>query len=524
MKISGYMGLASLTPSLSSCDETDISGGIVGANAAVGHRLRAGDFGPVTDETRTGVVVVGGGVAGLSAGRFLKKQTDNFLLLEMDVRAGGNAASGENEVTRFPWGAHYLPIPSNGDQELLSFLADAGVITGIKNGLPIYNEYYLCHDPKERLFINQYWQEGLVPHEGVPARDRDEIQRFIAMMHTYASATGRDRRPAFAIPLAHSSQDEKYTRLDHSTAEDFLNTNNFRSPYLRWYVNYCCADDYGSNLADTSAWAMIHYFASRRGKGFNDDQDAVLTWPEGNAFLTEKLSASFTKHIRTNSLAYEVRPTAGGVEVLYFDVERNASRRVVATSCIMATPQFINTRILKAERPGVDSQAFAYAPWMVANIRTSHPLTERRGERLSWDNVIYGSDGLGYVNATHQQVRRRGSETVITYYKPILGNVTHARQYAHARSFAQWRNDILEDLSKPHPHIGRYISNIDIWIWGHGMIKPKPGLVWGDDRRNARKPVQEKIFFAHSDLSGVSLFEEAFYHGHKAAMRVLEYG
>jgi hypothetical protein len=29
------------------------------------------------------------------------------------------------------------------------------------------------------------------------------------------------------------------------------------------------------------------------------------------------------------------------------------------------------------------------------------------------------------------------------------------------------------------------------------------------------------IFFAHSDLSGISIFEEAFYHGNRAAQAVL---
>ncbi len=44
-----------------------VPGRLMGADAALGHRLRAGDFPEPDGETRTGVVIVGGGVAGLSA-------------------------------------------------------------------------------------------------------------------------------------------------------------------------------------------------------------------------------------------------------------------------------------------------------------------------------------------------------------------------------------------------------------------------------------------------------------------------
>lgn len=52
------------------------------------------------------------------------------------------------------------------------------------------------------------------------------------------------------------------------------------------------------------------------------------------------------------------------------------------------------------------------------------------------------------------------------------------------------------------------------------MIMPKPGFVWGAEKREAARPVGP-IHFAHSDLSGISLFEEANYRGVAAAEAVL---
>ena len=35
----------------------------------------------------------------------------DFVLLEMCDQAGGNSRWGENEITAYPWAAHYVPVP-----------------------------------------------------------------------------------------------------------------------------------------------------------------------------------------------------------------------------------------------------------------------------------------------------------------------------------------------------------------------------------------------------------------------------
>jgi hypothetical protein len=521
LSLSQMLGLSVL---FQSCDgKKEIPGGIVGANAAVGHRLRTMDFAPIAEYKQVDVVIVGGGVAGLSAARFLKKYTSNFFLLEMDSDVGGNARSGINNISKFPWGAHYLPIPGNTDPELNSFLQECNVITGYKNGLPVYNEYYLCHDPKERLFINHFWQEGIVPHEGVPKKDREEIQRFLELMYGYKMKTGNDYKPAFSIPVELSSRDTDLIRLDSLTAVEFLSNHNLKSPYLHWYVNYCCADDFGSSISETSAWAMIHYFASRKAKAANASSESVLTWPEGNQWLINKMKLKVKEQIVANALVYGVKRSNDGVVCSYFDVSQNVSVQVSAKAVIMATPQFINERVLQDVTRDVDIKSFEYAPWMVANISTRHSLEERKGEPLCWDNVIYGSDALGYVNATHQNIGIPSEKKVITYYKPLLNkSVSLARKQAYTASFDDWKNFIFKDLQKPHPDLRKYVDEINVWIWGHGMIKPAPNFVWSKGLLRANQNIGNKIFFAHSDLSGVSIFEEAFYQGRKAVEMLME--
>ena len=91
-------------------------------------------------------------------------------------------------------------------------------------------------------------------------------------------------------------------------------------------------------------------------------------------------------------------------------------------------------------------------------------------------------------------------------------------------SLHQVREDMArvgETLAQAHPEIESLVTHVDVMLWGHAMIRPVPGFVWGESRRRAEDP-HGVIRFAHSDMSGLSLFEEAQYHGVRAAEAVMD--
>jgi hypothetical protein len=164
---------------------------------------------------------------------------------------------------------------------------------------------------------------------------------------------------------------------------------------------------------------------------------------------------------------------------------------------------------------------FQYAPWLVANLSLLGFPEERRGAPLSWDNVLYDSDALGYVVATHQHRAAHRDRTVFTWYQALCdGPPDRERQRLLATPWAVWAERILRDLSKPHPDIRQIVTRLDLMRWGHAMTRPRPGFVWGAARQRLLT-VQDRVLFAHSDLSGYSIFEEANYRGVLAAERVL---
>jgi len=107
----------------------------------------------------------------------------------------------------------------------------------------------------------------------------------------YKRAIGRDGRRAFAIPMALSSRDPVWRALDRVSFAQWLNDNGFSAPSVHWLANYACRDDYGMAHDQVSAWAGLHYFACRNGEAGNASSDAVLTAPEGNAWLVRGLAS-----------------------------------------------------------------------------------------------------------------------------------------------------------------------------------------------------------------------------------------
>ena len=112
----------------------------------------------------------------------------------------------------------------------------------------------------------------------LPKEDADS-KRFFDLIGRLKQAYGDDGKKIFAIPIALSSIDETWRKLDHLTFQQWLDQEGYHSPELLWYLDYCCRDDYGQGIAQVSAFAGLHYFAAR------NNAETVLTWPRfGTSF------------------------------------------------------------------------------------------------------------------------------------------------------------------------------------------------------------------------------------------------
>ncbi len=470
-----------------------------------GHLLREGSVAAAGEPRvlRVGVVIVGGGVAGLSAAWALKRSGfDDFRLLELENEVGGTARGAHTAGLLHPLGAHYVPQPSEESRAVRALFEELGIITGYAGGVPVYDETMLCQAPEHRLFQEGRWIDGNFPRIGMQDRDRAELELLQAALSSLREARDGEGRRAFAIPMAYSSPDPRWRSWDQRTMAAWLDELGVRSARVRWWVEYGLRDDYGTTLETTSAWAGLHYFCSR---GLADPD--VLTWPEGNGWLVERLRGKVAPCLSAGYLVHRIRP--GVVEAL----GPEGPVRFVCDRVIVALPHYVAARVVEGlERV----PELSYAPWLVANVHVEEPPPG-----AAWDNVFYDSSSLGYVVSTHQSLSVRPGPSVLTWFRPYTGaDPVAARKALLEASREALLQEVLGDLERAHRGLRRMVTRVDLTRWGHGMVRPTPGLLFGAGK-NALSDAEGPICYAHSDLSGLALFEEAQYRGVLAAERTL---
>ncbi len=512
---------------LSACRSTPqnrpVAGEIVGASVDVGHILRELRNPEVPDANweSIGTVIVGGGAAGLSAGYHLDRNgSRDFVLLELESKIGGTARSDRNDLIGYPWGAHYLPVPFQENVELSALLDEMNLTEGRRaDGGIIVKEQFLCREPEERVFYKGRWYEGLYLHVGENEDEKLQFAAFQKEIEAWVNWRDGAGKRAFVLPVAECSRDASAIELDRISFGEWLRRKGFTSERLFWYCDYACRDDYGLKLNQTSAWAGLFYFCSRVRKS-GDESQPFITFPEGNGRFIDHLFERIKDRTRLGSIVVEIVPHERGVDVIY--LRDNQLRGIRARKVIYASPVFAAKYVIRDFRQSAPAHLsqFDHNAWFVANLFLDDRPKNRftRDFPLAWDNVIYESPSLGYVNSTHQKGLDYGP-AVFTYYYPMCAE-ENGRAKLFGLSHAEMCDIVLSDLARAHPTIRDLTSRIDIMRWGHAMISPRPDFLWSGVRDAASKPFRN-IHFAHSDLSGIALFEEAFYHGVRAAREVL---
>jgi len=534
-----------------------LEGCFAGADMARGHAvrdlLRGGALPGPAVVRRVRVVVAGGGIAGPAAARAPRLAGgEGFAPLGLGDQAGGHSRRGSGARRACPRGAHYLPVPGDGAPEVQDLLEELGLRQRVA-GRWRYDEFTLCHSPQERLHWQGRWHYGLLPVEGVAPGTLAQYRRFAERVQAFT------RSGAFAMPtFANFGSDEALApallALDAMTFAGWLAREGLDDAHLRWYLDYCCRDDYGAGSGVVSSWAGIHYFASRHGFAVPDEgeregeaDEGVLTWPEGNGFLARRLAAPLAAagQLFTGHSVLRIAEERHGVQV---DALDHASGQVVrwqAERCVVALPLPLALAVVQQPPPFLRAATLGHAaaPWVVTNLAIAAPLADAPGAAPAWDNVVYDDPtpgGLGYVDAGHQRLDARAAlaaPTVLSYYQ-ALGDMPGARAQLAQRPWQHWAQAAIGALAQPHPDLARRIERVEVTRYGHAMAVPRPGrletlsrigiqrptintslLLNGERPRALPTPATARLAFAHADWSGYSVFEEAFTRGHGAGLQ-----
>jgi monoamine oxidase len=511
----GWAGVAACSPR----GPIPPEGGWIGVDAARGHRLRAPipALSSLPPARRVGVLVVGAGIAGLACARALARAgVDDLVVLELEDAVGGNSRGHRLGGSGCPLGAHYLPLPGPQAHEVRELLFELGLLRH-EGGRSVPDERHLCHSPQERLFFDGVWHDGLLPPAEPASRSATQYRAFAQRVEQLRRDVG------FALPTQRARWSPAHAELDGVTFAHWLAREGLDDALLRGYLDYACRDDYGAGIDTVSAWAGLHYFASRHGFQAPDgdaERDPVFTWPEGNAWLVERLAAPLGARILRAHTTLRVDEQRRAVQVIALDEAMQRPLLFDAQAVVLATPLFVARRLCSSPpAPLVPASARArYAPWLVTNLLLDAPLLERAsGVPLAWDNVRHGAPSLGYVVAQHQSLRADTRATVLTAYWALR----EAERAALLQDdWRPWAGRVIDDLAVAHPDLPHKVRRVDLARHGHAMRVPIPGAR-GDEALVALQQLPGRVQFAHADLSAYSVFEEAYTLGVQAAGRVL---
>lgn len=525
----GTLGTACLVmPELLSC-ENNKGKGIqltrLGANFERGHILRDKTSNQPTKKYKLKTAIIGGGITGLSTAYHLSKQNyTDFLLFELNGSVGGNSNYGSNEHSKFPLGAHYLTLPNPENRPLITFLKEQGLlIKETPEGQQEYNERHLCFAPDERLLFRGNFHEGLVPSQGISELSHKEITRFFKWMDEFQDKKGRDGNYLFSIPLHFSSNDPILEEYDNLLFKDFLLENNFTDEYLLWFLDYCSRDDFGAGFDKISAWAGINYFAGRRANPSNTIPSNVLTWPEGNGHLVEILKKPIRDKIQTDTLIIKVEEKEDGVDIYAYDFAKKETILIESETCILCTPTYVNKHILKSKFWDTSFfNNYKHHPWLVtAVVLNKKPASI--GLELAWDNVRFGTKGLGYIYDQHQNLSTHEEKHVISVYLAFdKEGAETERKALFSKTDIELKELVLAELVAMHPEIEKDIISMSFQLWGHGMVSSYPGSLKQYNTFNLKNSQSTRLHLAHTDYAGYSVFEEGFQMGINAAYFITE--
>jgi monoamine oxidase len=431
-----------------------------GDHFEVCHEIRDGrDFERPDATQKADIVIIGGGVAGLSAAYFLKGK--DWLLLEKEPHFGGNAYQEEFAGQPFATGSAYAYRGDHGDQ-LASEI-------GLKL-LPVDNP-----DPTivNGSFVADTWKAG-IEHLPYPKEVVASFRKF--------------RDTCAAIKL-----EGRVAELDAQPFTNFI--AGYASELEQWWDGYGLSN-WGATTQETSAYVGLASLQDLANGG--DGKRAIL--PGGLGCITHRLVEVLHPHYKDrmvgDATVVAVVQDTSSVRVTYLRAGRLTT--VSAKAVLCCVPKQISSRIvlsLRSEQRAA-MRRIRYAPYPVVNVIFDKPVYNR-----GYDTWCPGNAFTDFIVAdwtVRNQPSYKQKNNILSFYTPLREDQRSTLlDESDCKSLAA---RVLTDFQKLLPEFEVDPIEVRIYRRGHPMFMAVPGH-YTKTRLAAAHPM-ERIFFGNADSGG----------------------
>lgn len=462
----------------------------VKSNMATGHKIMKAISVPSSKEIQTESLIIGGGIAGLSAANSLKG--GDFILCEMEDDFGGTSGATEVGGNLFSQGAHYdLSYPQNYGEEALGLLESLNIAE--------YNKTINQYTFKDRQFIiPEDHQEICFTKKGfqeTPIKDGINKQDFIDLLRPYL---GEMKMPTRLI-------DEKFRGLNNISFFEFIDKYLIHDPSLINGIDYQMIDDYGANCSIVSALAGIHYYACRDYYGKNKPE--LFSPPEGNYYFINKMINKINDNrLKSSSIVFQIEKKEGRYYSKVFNTKLEKVETIISKNILYAGQKNALKFIYPEYYPLFSNSQ--YSPWVAINFELFQAIPGYQ----KWQNDMLGVNQnlMGFVNSETQKT----DNNVLTMY--MCFNPSERKEMpkimANPKAIIKEAINYLNQFFNTNSQ--RYIQSAHIKVMGHAMPVPTKGYLFND--RN-KKTKNQNFFFAGVDNGRLPLMFEALDSGIFAA-------
>jgi len=529
------------------------------------------------------LVIVGGGISGLSAAYFFQKEQPNSKILIMDNHDdfGGHAKRNEFNIDgdlRIGYGGtEAIDTPSAYNTESIKLLSEIGIKI---------EKFYNYFD--QDFWTRNKLSKSIVFDEETFGEDKIVFGYGSRSWKDFAADMPVSDKAKSDFVRVHTSKEdylpnlnltEKYELLKKTSYEDYLRNyckidEQIINIYKRWGMSFWCVgiDEIPTTSIQDYDGGMPGVTHTLPRTGHRNDEPYIFHFPDGNAsiarLLVRKLiplampgstmedvvltRANYSEldrtdnniKIRLNSTAVKISNIESERAVLTTYVRNNKAYTVKSKKCILAC---YNSAIpyICPEIPDIQKEALSYnvkAPLVYTKVAVPN---WKHFEQLKTDFVYYTSGFYKQVEFAYP-VEMGGYKAVGKSDSPMILHMCHVPWIPDIKGADQWRagrysvltttfqqyenhvkQQLLQALGSTGFNPNKDISAITVNRWPHGYAY-SPDLIWEPHYNNesekpwviGRRPFGS-IHIANSDAGASADTNTAISQAFRAVQEIL---